>query len=421
MGSAGSRAWKPADLPKDQAAPAMAGAGGIGGGKAPAAGSGGSAAQPPAAGSGAAAMAKPAAGAAGDDGDAGGAGAAGGAGGAGEEPSSGEVVKGAVRWVGRVDDRDPDAVRFSWAGTALKAIVKGAQLSVRLESVSASVYYRPVIDGEPRERFKVEEGEHTVVLADGLSDKEHEVELYRDTEADGPISVFHGFEAGTVVGAPAPSGRFLEIVGDSITVGFGSLGTERHGDNPGPECAADHSSSSWFKTYEAVAARELNAEVSTIARSGYGMYRGYGMNMNVMAPLFDYAVDDEEAPRWSFERIPDALIINLGTNDWNGGDPGSAFETAYSQFISNVRKHYPDTLILLTIGPTLEDGRKRQVEARLERVIAARNEAGDDKIARIDIGIQGTDVTGCSWHPSADEHARMGKVLAEELRNRLNW
>jgi hypothetical protein len=391
----------------------------MGGGKAVAAGSGGADAKPPAAGSGTTAMAKPAAGAAGDDGGAG----AGGAGGsAGTQPSGqGDVVKGEARWVGRVDDRDPDAVRFSWAGTALKAIVKGAKLSVRLESVSASVYFRPVIDGEPRERVKVDEGEHTVVLADGLSDSEHEVELYRDTEADGPISVFHGFESGTVIGAPAPSGRFFEIVGDSITVGFGSLGTERHGNNPGPECGADHSSSSWFKTYEAVAARELNAEVSTIARSGYGMYRGYGMNMNVMPPLFDYAVDDEAAPRWSFERIPEALISNLGTNDWNGGDPGSAFETAYSKFISSVRKHYPDTLILLTIGPTLEDGRKRQVEARLERVIAARNDAGDDKIAMIDIGIQGTDVTGCSWHPSAEEHARMGMVLAEELRNRLNW
>jgi hypothetical protein len=86
-----------------------------------------------------------------------------------------------------------------------------------------------------------------------------------------------------------------------------------------------------------------------------------------------------------------------------------------------VRERYPNAWILLTIGPTLEDGRKRQVVARLERVVAARKQAADDKIDVIDIGIQGTAVTGCGWHPSAAEHLRMGMVLADELRTRLGW
>jgi hypothetical protein len=279
----------------------------------------------------------------------------------------------------------------------------------------------PVIDGETGERIRVDEGEHVVTLAKGLSDGEHAIALYRDTEGDGPVSVFSGFEEGELVGAPKDSGRFFEIVGDSITVGFGSRGMARHGDKPGPDCGADHSTSSWFVSYEAVAARALSAEVSTVARSGYGMYRGYGMNMNVMPPLFDQTQGNESSPRWNFERKPAALIINLGTNDWNGGDPGSAFETAYIKFVESVREHYPDTQILLTIGPTLEDGRKRQVEARLEHVIDARRSDGDDKIDMIDIGIQGTEVTGCGWHPSEAEHKRIGMVLAEELRTRLSW
>lgn len=86
-----------------------------------------------------------------------------------------------------------------------------------------------------------------------------------------------------------------------------------------------------------------------------------------------------------------------------------------------MREHYPDTLILLTIGPTLKDGRKRQVEARLQHVIETRAGDGDDNVDMIDIGIQGTDVTGCGWHPSAAEHTRVGMVLADELRDRLGW
>jgi hypothetical protein len=340
---------------------------------------------------------------------------------AGSSGNSGEVTPGGVRWIGRVDDRDPDAVRFSWAGAGLKAIVTGDTIAVRLESQGDSVYYQPVIDGEAGERVRVDEGEHTVTLASGLSAGEHRVELYRDTEGDGPVSVFLGFEEGTVVGAPAAPSRYFEVVGDSISVGYGSMKTERHGSNPGPGCSGDHSASSWFQTYGAVAGRELDAELSTVARSGFGMVRGYGMNTAVMPPLFDDTIAGSNTPRWSFERIPDALIINLGTNDWNGGDPGTSFETAYIDFIETVREHYPDTLILLTIGPTLEDGRKRQVEARLQQVIETRAGAGDDQVEMIDIGIQGTDVTGCGWHPSAAEHMRVGMVLADELRDRLGW
>jgi len=378
------------------------GAGGSGGKPAFAAGSGG----------------EGGAGGAGDDEpvDAGVAGSTAGSG--GEAGEGGEVTPGGVRWIGRVDDRDPDAVRFSWAGAGLKAIVKGDTIAVRLESQGDTVYYLAVIDGEAGERIQVDEGEHTVTLASGLSSGEHRVELYRDTEGDGPVSVFLGFEEGTVVGAPAAPSRFFEVVGDSISVGYGSMGMERHGSNPGPGCSGDHSRSSWFQTYGAVAARALDAEISTVARSGFGMVRGYGQNMSVMPPLFDDTIAGSNTPRWSFERIPDALIINLGTNDWNGGDPGTSFETAYLNFLDTVRMHYPDTLILLTIGPTLDDGRKRQVEARLQEVI---EKSADDKVEMIDIGIQGTDVTGCGWHPSAAEHERVGMVLAEELRDRLRW
>jgi hypothetical protein len=408
-GGAGSRAWKPEERPEASraGAPASTGAGGSAG--APAAMSG--AEKTPAAMSGGAPAPKPPAAAASTPADA-------------EpkatEPEAADAKPPAVRWLGRVDASDPQAVRFDWAGSGFAATVKGSTIAVRLESQESSIYYWPVVDGEPGERIKVEEGEHTVTLAEGLSDAEHQIELYRDTEADGPVSVFMGFEEGELVGAPAAPDRFFEIVGDSISVGFGSLETERHGDNPS-ECGADHSSSSWFLTYGAVAARELKSEISTIARSGYGVVRGYGQNMNVMPPLFGHTLCDYDDPTWTFERIPAALIINLGTNDWNGGDPGSSYESAYIKFITQVREHYPDTLILVTIGPTLEDGRKRQVEARLERVIDARHEAGDDKIDMIDIGIQDTEVTGCGWHPSKDEHERVGKVLAEELRARLGW
>ena len=332
-----------------------------------------------------------------------------------------ELVPGGVRFLGRVDARNPEAARFSWAGSGFAAVVKGSTISVRLTSQSSTVFYQSVIDGEPHERFEVKTGDHTVTLASGLSDEPHTVEVYRDTEADGPISVFRGFEAGMLLGAPRASGRFFEVIGDSISAGYGSLGSERHGSNAGPGCGANAGNSSWFHTYSSVAARALDAEVSTLARSGFGMVRGYGQNMNVMPPLFDDTLAGSNSPAWDFERQPQAVVINLGTNDWNGGDPGTSYETAYIRFVTEVRRRYPEAWILLTVGSSLEPSGARQCGTRLGNVVEARMEAGDDKIDSFDIGLQDSSMTGCGWHPSAAEHMRMGMVLVKELQDHLDW
>lgn len=332
-----------------------------------------------------------------------------------------EVVPGGVRFLGRVDDRDPQAARFSWAGSGFAAVVAGSKISVRLSSQSSSVFFQAIVDGEVQARFEVKVGDQVVTLASGLSDGPHTVEVFRDTEADGPVSVFKGFESGMLMGAPRGSGRFIEVIGDSISAGYGSLGSERHGSNAGPGCGANAKNSSWFATYSAVAGRAVDAEVSTLARSGFGMVRGYGQNMNVMPPLFDDTLAGSNSPAWKFEHKPQAVIINLGTNDWNGGDPGTSYETAYIKFVTDVRMRYPDAWILLTVGSSLEPEGARQCLSRLGNIVEARQKAGDEKIDSFDIGLQDSSMTGCGWHPSAAEHMRMGMVLASELRQRLGW
>jgi lysophospholipase L1-like esterase len=67
---------------------------------------------------------------------------------------------------------------------------------------------------------------------------------------------------------PAGASRLIEVIGDSISCGYGDLG--KLADS---ECLTTESH---WDSYEAVAARALGAEVSTIAASGRGVIRNYG-------------------------------------------------------------------------------------------------------------------------------------------------
>jgi endoglucanase len=334
--------------------------------------------------------------------------------------SGGGTIPGSYRYVGRVDTSTPGQARFAWQGAGVVAAVTGPMVSVNLRTVgTGTVYFQPVIDGIPGDRFEVMQGGvQTVTLAAGLSAGEHIVELYRETEGMYGESVFSGFAQGTVVGAPAASGRLIEVVGDSISAGYGNLGYEEHPPWTS-SCGYSAETSSWFKTYASLAGRTFGAEVSTIARSGWGMYRDRNGDTNGVLPLvYENAVGTDDPTPWSFTPKADLVIINLGTNDINPGDPGVPYETAYASFIQNVRSRYPNAWIFATIGSMLAGSELAAINTHLANVVAA---VGDPKVITFDMGTQDTSTTGCDWHPDVEDHERMAEILKEQIRTRLGW
>ena len=337
---------------------------------------------------------------------------------------------GGPRWVGRVDATDPNAVRFAWQGAGVIATVNGSSIAVKLRTEGTStVYFQPVIDGKMATRFNVDTGsDQTVVLATGLDATDHLVELYRDTEGMYGLSTFLGFTSGTVKGAPSASGRLIEVVGDSISAGYGNLGSEPHPNWVAtPACHWTAENSTWYQTYAAVAGHALNAEVSTIARSGWGMCRdNTGNTSNVLSSVYANALGTDDTTAWSFAPKASVVVINLGTNDWATGDPGTSYETAYQSFIAKVRSHYPDAWVFLTIGSMLGDPSLSQVKAHLANVVAALAATGDNKLATFDLGVQnmgsdGSVPTGCDWHPNVADHQRMAGILQQQLSAKLGW
>ena len=216
---------------------------------------------------------------------------------------------------------------------------------------------------------------------------------------------------------PAGASRLIEAIGDSITCGYGNLGKLAD-----TEC---FTTESHWDTYAAVAARALGAELSTVAASGRGVIRNYGGDTGGTVPmLYARAVANAATPLWDFHVEPQAVVINLGTNDISNskGDPGTPFRDTYVTLLQTIRAAYPHTFIVCIIAPLLTGGELATISGHIRSAVDARNAAGDANVEFFaSIPAQTSDKYACQYHPNAAENLLMGEQLAGELRAKLGW
>ncbi len=343
-----------------------------------------------------------------------------GAGADGGEIGAQSVIAAGVRWFGRVDTvTDPDHPRFAWSATGFVAAVTGGTFSVDLDNDGPFVF-KAVIDGEPQPSFTVTAGEGTYVLADGLPDGTHTVALHRQTEGWYGNSRLLALtvDGGTLLAPPAAAPRLMEVVGASVSCGYGNLGTA--------PCGFTFPTESAFDAYESVAARAVGAELSVVAISGRGVYRNSdGTLTDTMPQIYDRILPTSlataPAPAWDFRVTPQVVVINLGKNDLAVGDPGQPFVDAYVTFTGALRERYPNAFIVCTTGPNLGDAAHAIQLAYVSAALDTRHAAGDDRIELLDWPEDTADEQGCDGHPNAAKHQTMGDALAELLRARLGW
>jgi hypothetical protein len=331
----------------------------------------------------------------------------------GEIEDAGSPAAPGPRWIGRVDTRDPDRARFGWSGAGVILRFDGTGARVTLNE--AGSFFTVVVDGEEGPRLEVSGGERSYDLATGLAPGVHTVELYRRTEGFFNPSELSNIEVdGELLGVPDP-GRSIEIVGDSITCGYGNEG-------PDKSCPFTADTENHFETYGAIAARALGAEISTVAWSGKGVVANYGGDRTEPMPeLYDRTIPTEDGD-YSFPRSADVVIINLGTNDFStDGDPSEAeFVGAYTAFLAHIRDRHPDALILSTIAPILGGDDCDRGSAYIASAIASRAGAGDTRVRWIDLGAEPIG-WGCDYHPSVATHRAMADRLVPILREALGW
>jgi lysophospholipase L1-like esterase len=322
------------------------------------------------------------------------------------------------RWV-----KDGNAMRCAWSGCFVTAKFTGTAISARLKDDGFNLL-QVVVDGEVKRvlRLDSKKGETSYLLAEGLAEGTHEVAIHKRAEAKVGDILFYAFEPRTgdgpgklLPGTPPPERR-IELLGDSITTGYGNEG-------PGAACGYVNSEQNEYLTYGAIAARNLNADHSTIAWSGKTQYE--------MRQYFDKSLpQNPNGPKWDFAQWqPQVLVLNVGTNDFANVDPGeSRFVRQYLELVRDVRAAYPKTFLIVALGPMLSDaypeGRQNLTKARryFKVIVEKLKTQGETNYAFLEFPEQNhADGLGCGFHPSLKTHKLMADRLTALIKDHTSW
>lgn len=343
-------------------------------------------------------------------------GGAGGNSGAGGMSACPDAPNLGVRWVGRVDGCEAPGARYAWSGSGFVGRFRGTDLSVHL--LDHGNQHTVLVDGELQPTLKTLIADAEYPLATGLAAGEHTFEVYRRTEAMFGTTVVLGFKVsgGELLTPPDAPTRRLEFVGDSITCGYGNEGT-----NP---CSFSADTENHYLSYAAITARELQADLSTVAWSGKGVIFNYnGDRVSPLPTLYDLSAPTEPGSLWSFKSQPDAVVINLGTNDYSTtkNPTDEMFVEAYRALLTRIRAVYPSAFLLCTQGPLLNGTGLATARTNINAAIDARRAAGDTNIKFFEFTTPNASPPGCDYHPNLATHAAMASELAAELRADLSW
>ena len=183
-----------------------------------------------------------------------------------------------VRYTGRTRVNADGSRSFDWEATQVHLNVQGASYVRATINATGGILGRFVVevDGWEVSSFYVGGGNGALTTNDffiayDLYDLRH-VRLIQTLEPQfaganpNAFFTFVGFTTDGVPAAPTPRARSIELVGDSISAGYGSRG---HAGTP-YGCPVDDNTSGNYWTYNWQLAEAFNADITVIAWSGKG-------------------------------------------------------------------------------------------------------------------------------------------------------
>lgn len=332
-------------------------------------------------------------------------------------------VKFRATFIGRFDYSAPEGPKFSWSASTIRSNFIGTGIAIKLKRFNSwhLNYINVIIDNLDPVRVTVDH-DGTYSLKSNLLKRPHQIEIVKLDEGMSGDLQFLGFEVanGELLTPPVPKARRIEIIGDSISCGYGI-------DTDDPNAAWDSKLNNPYLAYGALTARALKAECTDISWSGSGIYRTWDLDyVNIMANQYWRTLSKDATNLWNFKAPqPDVVVINLCTNDFSQGIPDkTAFTGSYRNFLAKLREKYPTAYIYCT-SSLFFNGEKLDAcrDYIRDTVVAARVKAGDRKIAYFEFSENNPQLNGWGggYHPSVKQHQVMARELTAQIKKDLHW
>ena len=338
-------------------------------------------------------------------------------------------------------DEEKEALFCNWTCSGFTIRFTGRLLKVKALALSDQIPGMPnmptpppdwpcigaAVDGALICRQELREAEQWVTLYEAQEEKGVVLRVVKISEnARGKLGIVEVETDGQILEYKDDRPR-MEIIGDSITCGFGNEAENN-------AMMFRTSEENGWDAYGPRAARELGYDFNMICESGIAAIKPEHplFPMHAIEDIYQYT--DElyankmglEKQKWDFEKNHnDIVVVNLGTNDctpirfcqdFDKIEPMEKwFFARYKELIRQIRElNGPDTFICCTLGPMehylyhdIRDGVKELIE-----------ETGDKKLCCFEyIPINAmTEGYGAAGHPSMKTHERMGRELAAYIR-----
>lgn len=320
-------------------------------------------------------------------------------------------------------------VEFEFEGTECTVTVKGDPNSKDAAQSANHARIAIYLNGERVVDDMINSEEKVYKVLDSKDAVSADVKIVKISES--PMSTFaiSGITVnGTDIKPAENKEHLIEFVGDSITCGYGvdDLDLNHHFSTSTEDCT---------KAYAYKTAELLDADYSLVSFSGYGIISGYSdgtrkVSEQTVPQFYDkygycwtkngsFSPSDTE---WKFKRQPDAVVINLGTNDdsycKNMPERCEEFKTEYIEFLKKVRKNNPDAAIFATLG-IMGQNLYPYIESAVRDYSS---ETGDENVYTMMFDNQNqADGIAADWHPSEVTHGKAAKKLSDFIKNTMGW
>ncbi len=222
------------------------------------------------------------------------------------------------------------------------------------------------------------------------------------------------------------TGLNIEVIGDSITCGYGIEGIWEKDSFTTQQQRAD-------KSYAFLTAKGLNANLQCCSWSGIGIISNYvdpataklpdvHWLMPSLWPYTDKSLSLRlglEPEVWDAAKFyPDIVLIHLGTNDqsWVNGHEERRLEylSGLRQLIEAVHRRSPAAKICCCLGVMGQE----LCDSVSEAAGLFSKDFPDTKIKVVKFPVQDpVDGIAADWHPSGKTHQKMAEILIKELKD----